>query len=1399
MNKFLIGNLYIRNIITVLAFLITFKPPSVSCEMCSETHSLMRPEYKGLEPSSSYDGTTQYDYMCQEVKQYAYPCTFETDLDDGSAIGASDWGWDYDWCRDRVEGNIHRVNCVKCDTKCHCKEHEYLHFIRPGTCWPTELTIEKTIDDGKTESILEDAISSVFSFDALEDARQEEPPVITTYYHTWDNIDPCQNRHHKECGYICRQCPSGKYRFNPENGGSQKADCEDLDNCCFRPTPGDLFYEETMQQERAEQIKNQYRKDVEEFEDLIDGIQESEMFNAGWDDYALYVLENNYIRNITREAMEKYSDRLGTSGKVCGYSVGDVEICNEAGSYSIDPCLTSENSATMTVSFLPYRDVLLNSKGELEAIYYPLRCYDSNSEFCSFVRTPGMCLGCREFDDIYSLIEGVDGSDISSGSSRPRGGSEGLTCLAHQFQSRDVSDYCTNCDLIGYWDHLLESREAVQVTSIGDRTMTFKSECQPYEAAAAERGAVATAETAMIAGTVGAAVLCVAGAVFSFGASCVAAAALVGTAVGTASARGDYHDRQDLLKFRCNNFQLNNPNHVPITIKCGTEAPYPQFRGEDLKCLEFSNNITAEYLQVPDPDITKKKIFIGGNRVETIPITLGFQDNNKLLPVTALRGLKSECELNEGSFSIGVCELLKDNCYSLHEIYNTLVSEYNFNYNYTLGYYDNYRTVDAAIRRAFNVVLPKLPTGSKLLTYKTSDCSGFASRGKRLSTADTSIKSTVTAIGIQHATTNSEGKTIHQKIQEAWQASEVNKYYDIYDSKKIPIVKEGGIPHRALQDILTDKFMADFENDNDKSFKVIIDSQWVCDCGELEEVNTDIFTESEGGNENGNENRFYYDILGLHQCKPCAMSMYNNGGTMVVAEERHRSILRDLSEAAFSKKICGRSFRKCVECGYKTFPNSDRTSCIQCTGYKVPTYYEGEWSCVECDAKSEYYVYAGVENREFPTCEPIPIVSLSYDFDSGYTAILIHNFETGDMFKDDVDNPTHLRPIRDGFYLDMETRTERRCEKPSIAATYLKKCGLKGTYFLMSGNIQLEIFKGDCVSITGGTCTYELRHDAEEGDLSQLRDWQYMRGGIVTPCATCGQNQYMNVPCSSEGAGFAGSCKYCMWCYNSNPWTESGVSEPGGATDAAIDGGCHLFWLYHEEPMGCNPFRAPEHGEVMPTKDYVKRDCRKFIESEDTVNIALGCGEQNNASPYADKIWNCDTDGNDYGLCNNWMDGTTDFKLGSEFLYDAPLVQLIGSSGAQWSIEWSPYREYSTLAPYCPKFHYLEKIGTEGHYEALGTYDGSKCKLCRPVCTLSLTSDMNSGQVRGNSQCKVEGVAGDGGELEIPDCIENRNDRRICPGNTYEDTQDKCQDGCDLNYYRDVETSTCRPCELCEF
>ena len=62
-----------------------------------------------------------------------------------------------------------------------------------------------------------------------------------------------------------------------------------------------------------------------------------------------------------------------------------------------------------------------------------------------------------------------------------------------------------------------------------------------------------------------------------------------------------------------------------------------------------------------------------------------------------------------------------------------------------------------------------------------------------------------------------------------------------------------------------------------------------------------------------------------------AMSLYDNGGIMEIAEERHRSILQDLSESSFSKKTCGRSFRKCVECGYKTFPNSERTGCTKYT------------------------------------------------------------------------------------------------------------------------------------------------------------------------------------------------------------------------------------------------------------------------------------------------------------------------------------------------------------------------------------------------------------------------------------------------------------------------------------
>ena len=136
------------------------------------------------------------------------------------------------------------------------------------------------------------------------------------------------------------------------------------------------------------------------------------------------------------------------------------------------------------------------------------------------------------------------------------------------------------------------------------------------------------------------------------------------------------------------------------------------------------------------------------------------------------------------------------------------------------------------------------------------------------------------------------------------------------------------------------------------------------------------------------------------------------------------------------------------------------------------------------------------------------------------------------MFKDDVDDPTHLRPVRDGFYLDMETRTERRCEKPSIAAAYLKNCGMKGTYHLMSGDSEIIISKDDCDEITRGTCKKVLPDNLKLAH--ETHDWQYMRGGIVSPCTTCLQNQYMNVPCSSDNAGFAGSCTNCKWCFEYN-------------------------------------------------------------------------------------------------------------------------------------------------------------------------------------------------------------------------------------------------------------------------
>ena len=74
--KYPINNLHISKFSMIITYALACGLTFISCEMCSEVHDRSLPEFMGLKPETSYDKSTQYDYMCQELKPDAAHCTF---------------------------------------------------------------------------------------------------------------------------------------------------------------------------------------------------------------------------------------------------------------------------------------------------------------------------------------------------------------------------------------------------------------------------------------------------------------------------------------------------------------------------------------------------------------------------------------------------------------------------------------------------------------------------------------------------------------------------------------------------------------------------------------------------------------------------------------------------------------------------------------------------------------------------------------------------------------------------------------------------------------------------------------------------------------------------------------------------------------------------------------------------------------------------------------------------------------------------------------------------------------------------------------------------------------------------------------------------------------------------
>ena len=225
-------------------------------------------------------------------------------------------------------------------------------------------------------------------------------------------------------------------------------------------------------------------------------------------------------------------------------------------------------------------------------------------------------------------------------------------------------------------------------------------------------------------------------------------------------------------------------------------------------------------------------------------------------------------------------------------------------------------------------------------------------------------------------------------------------------------------------------------------------------------------------------------------------------------------------------------------------------------------------------------------------------------------------------------------------------------------------------------------------------------------------------------------------------------------------------------------------------------------GMVAATTDYVKTECRIIRVVESRVYLALGCGTAPVTIHKLSAACHADPTAASEEECYKY----TDEEQGNLIVSDqipAALLQDVTTelielqrdiSTGNWDEEtvylppYSVYDEYSMLVPLCPRLHHVippqalqrQSAQSDADFEdmlnaALGGARSwqdvsSWCGLCRVECI-----DENAA---------------------IP--LQRSPSWQPCDGSTQEDTQNRCQEGCDLNFYFDTVANKCVQCELCE-
>lgn len=261
------------------------------------------------------------------------------------------------------------------------------------------------------------------------------------------------------------------------------------------------------------------------------------------------------------------------------------------------------------------------------------------------------------------------------------------------------------------------------------------------------------------------------------------------------------------------------------------------------------------------------------------------------------------------------------------------------------------------------------------------------------------------------------------------------------------------------------------------------------------------------------------------------------------------------------------------------------------------------------------------------------------------------------------------------------------------------------------------------------------------------------REGAEIPCQRCVDGEY-NGACSNS-VPVGGSFGSCLSC----------VGQP-----------LRYHWLTHALSGGCRGWDDPD---VFVDTDYEQQPCQGVLEEEGRFRLCVGfCG-----SRITFKWWKpitSDADlvqtepGDPYSVDSYTCTAVDQGALG---LVAPPAdVECQHPDTAVPFAAVNYYQQCTDTLPYCPPGWYVDRncvqLQTQSDFASELVFDTSCCKQCQLRC--------EPGQRR-------------------------RADWEVCPGDTTFDTQARCGEGCDVNFYLDLpegedvaeEDGQCRMCESC--